>query len=363
MKTINKLVWLLLLGCTALFAQDVQTLYDQAKEALSAGKYELALSMISEAQADIQKDAQLDPNQAFSKRLLPQLEKNARHMAELAQALQELYKNSESAVSFSDLPPGPEAVREYNAQAKQASNDLAAKRDDIVSRYELAAEYRDALYKLPEYRRIEQLASVGIMDKVSVKYERMATMLIDSLSAVDHRLRALEDKLAKMMKSAKANKAQVEKMSQEVAQLSQERLNYISSITEMLAGEPSAEQQKLPIVLDGNQVEAAFKNAIRTEMGRLREIAAPVDSATYKDLQRNYDKIASYNRIFTRNKITADQAALLSQYKMALQAVKISAPTKSDYHRLLLIGGILLVVIVIVIVVATGKKRPVAPQG
>ncbi len=357
MKTINKLTWLVLLACTGLFAQDVQTLYDQAKEALAAGKYELALNMISEARADIQKDPQLDPNQAFGKRLLPQLEKNARNMAEIAQALLELYKTTDSSVSFADLPPGPEAVREYNSAAKQASNDLAAKRDEILNQHELAPEYRDALRKLPEFTRVEQLGSVGIMDKVSVKYEQMATALLDSLSAVDKRLRAAEDKLAKMLKSAQANKAQVDKMSKEVSQLSQERMNYISSISEMLVGEPSAEQSKLPVVLEGNQVEVAFKNAIQTEMGRLRAYMEPVDSVTYKELVRNYEKIASYNRIFTRNKITADQAALLSQYKMALDAVKVTTPKKTEYNRLLLIGGVLLVIIVIVIVVAAGKKK------
>jgi len=360
MKTINSL--LLLFAVSILFAQDVQNLYDQAREALTAGNYELALDMVSSAKSDIEKDPQLDPNHLFTNRLLPKVEKDAHTMESLVQALQELYASGQNQLTFAELPAGSEAVRHYNEQAKQVSADLVSKRDEILNLSELAPEYRNALRKLPVYTQIERLASAGMMDKLSEKYEQMANVLVDSLAAVDRRLRQMEGKLAKMVKSVAVSKAQVEKMNQEVARLSQERLNYISSISEMLAGEPSSEQGKMPLTLDGNQVENVFANAIQSETKRLQELG-PIDSTQYKELVRNYEKIVSYNHIFVKNKISADQSVLLAQYKAALDKVKVVTLKKVEYSgRLLLVGAILLLILVVIVAAASKKKSAHPPS-
>jgi len=129
MRPMNKLFLLLLLSGTALFGQEVQQLYDQAREVLASGPYELALTLIREAKAEIEKDPQVDPNQVFANRLLPQVEKNARSMAELAAALQALNQSVQNELFFQDLAPGAEAVRRYTAQAKELSLDLVRRRD------------------------------------------------------------------------------------------------------------------------------------------------------------------------------------------------------------------------------------------
>ncbi len=363
MRPINKLFLLLLLSGTALFGQDVQQLYDQAREVLTSGQYDLALTLIREAKAEIDKDPQVDPNQVFANRLLPQVEKNARTMGELVAALQALNQGVQNELFFQDLAPGAEAVRRYTAQAKEASLDLVRRRDEIIRSYVLAPEYRSAVRSLPVYAQTEQLASVGIMDRLSEKFERMTTVLVDSLNAVDLRYRWATEKLAKLMKTNAANKAQMEQMSKEVARLSQERLNYINSIAEMLVGESSAESFNRPVTLNGNQVENAFIQTIQSEITRLRSLAS-VDSAEYRELAQNYEKIAGYNRIFAKNGIAADQSPLIAQYKTALDAVSVRTPVvpKTTSRLVYFIAAALLLAIVVVILIAAGKKRtPTAP--
>ncbi|NLP09956.1 hypothetical protein GX408_06105 [bacterium] len=358
MKPINKLFLLLLISVTALFGQDVQQLYDQAREVLTSGQYDLALTLIREAKSEINKDPQVDPNQVFANRLLPQVEKNALTMGELAAALQALNQSVQNELFFQDLAPGPEAVRRYTAQAKEASLELIRRRDEIIRRYVLAPEYRSAVRGLPMYAQTEQLASVGIMDRLSEQFERMTTVLVDSLNAVDLRYRRTTERLAQLVKSNAANKAQVAQMSKEVARLSQERLNYINSIAEMLVGESSAESFNRPVTLNGNQVENAFIQAIQSEMARLRSLTS-VDSAEYRDLAQNYEKIAGYNRIFAKNRIAADQSTLIAQYKAALDAVSVRTPMapKATSRLFYFIATALLLVILVVILVAASKKR------
>lgn len=361
MKRINNLWGLLLLWFALASAQDVQTLYDQAKEALSAGKYDLALSMIADAKADIGKDAKLDPNHIFGNRLLPQLEKNARNMADAAKALEQLYENVLGSLTFPDLAPGPDAVQQYNDQAQQASRDLLVKRDEILARYPLEAEYHAALRKLAPFTRIEELAAVGIMDRLAGRFSQMAGVLMDSLKNVDSRYRNAQDKLARMMKTASANRKEIERLTKEVNNLSAERMTYVNTISEMLAGEPGPENAQLRTALMDNQVENVFAGMIQGEINRIGAITE-VDSAGYKELMKGYDRVQSYNRIFTRNKIAADQSALLAQYEAALRAVKIKVPEKAASNKMLYFGGALLLAIVVVIVMAVGKrKRPLPP--
>jgi archaellum component FlaC len=359
MKRINSLWGLLLLWSVLLQAQDVQTLYDQAKETLAAGKYELALSMIADAKADIAKDAKLDPNHVFAKRLLPQLEKNAQNMADAAKALDQLYQNVLNSLAFPDLAPGPDAVQQYNDQAKQASRDLLSKRDEIMAQYVLEPEFRDVLRKLPAFTQIEELAGSGIMDKLAGKFSQMAGVLMDSLKNVDGRFRKVQDKLAHMIKSASANKGEIERLTKEVNRLSAERITYVNTISEMLAGEPGPENAQLRTALMDNQVENVFAGMIQSEINRLSGIAE-VDSAGYKELMKGYDRVKSYNRIFTKNKIAADQQALLAQYEAALKAVKIKVPEKPKSYTMLIFGGALLLAIVVVIVMAVGKRKKTA---
>jgi len=365
MRLINKLFLLLLLSGKALLGQDVQQLYDQAREVLAAGQYDLALTLIREAKAEIDRDPQADPNQVFAKRLLPQVEKNARTMGELAAALQAVHQSVQNDLFFQDLAPGPEAVRQYTTQAKEASLDLVRRRDEIIRSHVLAPEYRSAVRGLPVYAQSEQLASVGIMDRLSEQFERMTTVLVDSLNAVDLRYRWATEKLAKLVKTNAANKAQMEQMSKEVARLSQERLNYINSIAEMLVGESSAESFNRPVTLNDNQVENAFIQAIQSEIARLRSLA-DVDSTEYRELAHNYEKIASYNRIFAKNRIAADQSALIAQYKAALDAVPVRTPVAPKAPRRLFyyVATALLLAILVVILVAASKKRsaPVPPS-
>jgi hypothetical protein len=362
MKRINSILALLLLGMTVVFAQDVQELYDRAREALSSGDYELAATLINEAKSDISRDPQLDPNHVFANRLLPQVEKNAGVMAEMVKALNELYTSTQSSIYFPDQVPSPESVRLNNQLAKQISSDLLSRRDEIMDRYDLAAEYRNALARLPIYRQIDQLASAGVMDKVAEKYEQMATVLLDSLTAVDRRYRKIEERLAKAMKSAAASRAQVQTMSQELANLSQERLNYISSISEMLAGESSSEQPKLPLTLNGNQIENVFANTIQTEINRLRSMTK-VDSATYKELLHNYNRIESYSRIFAKNKIAGDQTQLMAQYKQALAAIQVQTPKpKGQYGAAFLLIGLLLLILAVIMIAAI-KRRSARPPS
>jgi hypothetical protein len=356
----NKLILLVaLLMAQLLFAQDIQDLYDEAKQALLNGDYQIALNKVSEAKTQIMIDPNLDPNNTFMNKLLPKVERAATSMQNIVQALNALYSEMQTSISFPDLPPTRDAVDQYAQQAKKASADLLSKRDSIFAANELDAEYRDALRNTVGYKNIEQLATVGIVEKLSEKFVKIASVLSDSLNNIDQRYKTVEAKLEKMKKEAKAGKAEHEKLQKQLAQLSEDRMNYMSTISEMLIGEATAENPQMRMTLMENNVENVYSGVILSEIKRVQAIVE-TDSAGYKQMMKNFQRIKDYNRIFMNNKVAKDQTPLLAKYEQAIKNVKITEPGKYNF---LLYGAIALVVVILLFAVykmgAAGKKTAV----
>ncbi len=354
MKSANSWMMLfLLLLAPLLQAQDVQDLYEQAKEALRQADYQTCLDKIAAAKAEISQDPQLDPNGVFMKRLLPEVERNGQNMAAIMLALEELYDSSQSGVTFADLGLNQEAITQYHAQARDASDDLQRRRDEILASRELAPEYRTALLRAPVLTRIEKLASTGIMEKLTGKFSQMVGLLTDSLSAVD-----------KLQKSAAASKQEIEKIKGEMAKLNTERLSYINTISEMLAGEASPEMEPIRVALSENQVDDVFRGVIESEIRRVKGITT-IDSVGYKELLKDYDRIRNYNRIFAKNNIAPDQAALLASYDAAIKAVKVEVPKTTNWTLIYIIIGVLLLLLLWALYKLFGgskKKSPPPPE-
>ncbi len=365
MKSANSWMMLfLLLLAPLLQAQDVQDLYEQAKEALRQADYQTCLDKIAAAKAEITQDPQLDPNGVFMKRLLPEVERNGQNMAAIMLALEELYDSSQSGVTFADLGLNQEAITQYHAQARDASDDLQRRRDEILASRELAPEYRTALLRAPVLTRIEKLASTGIMEKLTGKFSQMVGLLTDSLSAVDNRFRMAEARLAKLQKSAAASKQEIEKIKGEMAKLNTERLSYINTISEMLAGEASPEMEPIRVALSENQVDDVFRGVIESEIRRVKGITT-IDSVGYKELLKDYDRIRNYNRIFAKNNIAPDQAALLASYDAAIKAVKVEVPKTTNWTLIYIIIGVLLLLLLWALYKLFGgskKKSPPPPE-
>jgi hypothetical protein len=364
MKSANSwLILLLVLLAPVLYAQDVQGLYEQAKEALKSADYQTCLDKVAAAKAEISQDAQLDPNGVFMKRLLPAVETNGQNMAAIMLALEELYENSQDSIAFADLGLAQDAVTKYYEQARDASDELQRKRDEILASRELAPEYRTALQKTPILTKIEKLASTGIMEKLTAKFSQMVGTLTDSLSAVDNRYKMAEARLQKVMKSAAATKKEVEKIKTEMSRLSAERLSYVNTISEMLAGEASAEMEPIRVALSENQVDDVFRGVIESEIRRVKGIAI-IDSAGYKDLMKDYERIRNYNRIFAKNNVAPDQAALLASYDAAIKGVKIEVPKRVNWTMIYILGGLVLLILFLALYkFSTGSKKKTPPKG
>lgn len=358
MKSANSwIIILLVLLAPVLYAQDVQDLYEQAKDALKAADYQTCLDKVAAAKAEISRDAKLDPNGVFMKRLLPEVEVNGQNMAAIMLALEELYDASQGEIAFSDHGLSQDAVAAYYLEARTASDELQRKRDEILSSRDLAPEYRNALLKAPVLTRIEKLASTGIMEKLTAKFSQMVGVLTDSLITIDNRYKMAEARLVKLQKSAAASKQEIEKIKSQMAQLNTERLSYINTISEMLAGEASAEMEPIRVALSENQVDDVFRGVIESEIRRVQGITA-VDSAGYKELMKDYDRIRNYNRIFAKNSIAPDQTALLASYEAAIKAIKIEEPKKTNLTMLYILAGLLLLLILIAIIkLSSGKKQ------
>jgi len=65
------LVLVTLLWAPLILAQDVQELYDAAKQSVLNGDYQTALNKIGDAKYQIEMDPNLDPNGVFKNKLLP----------------------------------------------------------------------------------------------------------------------------------------------------------------------------------------------------------------------------------------------------------------------------------------------------
>jgi len=354
--------FILLLGYN-LLAQDIEELYEQAKSALLLGDYRKASTMIADAQQRILLDPNLDPNAAYAKKLLPRLEKTADNMAEIAKALDALYQNIQPSIVFPDLPPSREAVDQYTSQAKSASQQLLTRRDSILASYELDPEFRESIRKIEVYTQVEHLASVGIIQQLSGKFTQIASVLADSLKSVDKRYRDLTAQLEKMKKSATAGKTEREKLQKQLAQLSQERLNYMNTISEMLIGEPKPENEQMRTALIDNNIENVFSGVIRNEIKRVQEITE-IDSSGYKELVKQYDRVKNYNRIFSKNNISADQANLLIQYEAAIKGVKVIVPEKFNIWLWVVLPLAVIFLIVIIYLLTTRKsQKPASPPA
>ncbi len=349
MKCANK--WglcLFMLWTPLLHSQDIETFYEQAKAALKAADHQTALQRVEVAKKTISEDPRLDPNGVFMKKLLPLVEVNGQNMAAIMLALEELYQTAQEGITFPDLSPNLESVGKYYEQAREASEELMRRRDEVLASRELAPEYKGALYQAPILARIEKLASTGIMEKLTGKFSEMVGVLTDSLGAVDNRYKMAEVRMQKLVKSSAANKSEIDKVKKEIARLSEERLSYINTISEMLAGEASAEKEPIRVALTDNQVDDVFRGVIQSEISRVQS-ATDVDSTAFKNMLNNYERIQNYNRIFARNRIAPDQSALLASYEAALKAVKINEPSRkinwTIIYVLLVIAALILLLL------------------
>jgi len=349
-------------------AQDIQSLYEEAKESLLSGDYQAALDKVSAAKAEIASDPNLDPNGTYMNRLLPKIESAGNSMAEIAKALEELYSSTQTELVFPELAPTREAVDQYILHAKNASERLLAKRDSIFSRFALAPEYREALRNTFQQRQIEQLATTGIMDKLSEKLAGIVGVLSDSIRAINDRSKWLESRLAQMKKSAASSSADRAKLEQRLAELSQERMSYVNTISEMLAGETTAENQQMRSVLMDQNIGDVFGNVIMSEVKRVQEISV-IDSAGYRELMKGYDRLEKYNRIFAKNNVAGDQSALLAQYLAAIKNIKVVEPGRPKPILYLAIGivaiGLLLVILRLRFASQRAKlgSRPAEPEN
>jgi hypothetical protein len=355
-RMINYLSCVVFLLSSLSLAQDIQSIYETAKSALLQGDYQTSLSKIAEAKNQIAADPKLDPNKTFTNKLLTDLEQSAQKVAKIAQAMDDLYKTSVSNLNFTDLPPSLESAEQYTQQAQQFSADLIEKRQELINASDLEPQYREALQKLPALSNLEQLASNGVMAKLSEKYNQIASVYIDSLHMVDMRYKEAQQKIELLLQTSSANKEEMQRLQKELTKLSAERLHYMTAISQMLQGETGSEIEPLRKTLTSEQVQDTFANVIQAEIKRLHGITT-VDSAEYKNLAASYERIRNYNLIFYQNNISSDQSALLAQYEAAFKAIKVVEPVR--INRTLLIGVILVGIIVFVVtaVIVTKKQK------
>ncbi|MDZ7330532.1 MAG: hypothetical protein ONB31_00980 [candidate division KSB1 bacterium] len=348
---------------TFVIAQDIQEMYDAAKQALLQGDYMLALTRISDAQAQIEIDPNLDPNGVFGKKLLPKLQTVANNMAAIIRSLEALYAQAQVESVFPDLPPSVESVTQYTQMARSMSEKLIAHRDSILSIYELEPEFKLAIRNLPSVRQIEQFASIGIMDRLSSKFSLLAEVLTDSIRSINTRYAALTEDLEKLKRSAAASRAERKKLEQQLAALSQERDNYMHAISEMLMGLPTAENETRQMILLDQNLDTAFSTAIETEIKRV-EAMTEVDSLGHKELLKNFERMKQYNQIFTKNNVAADHSALLARYEAAIQRVKVVQPEKTNYVFYIGIAlAVLILGFIIYQFVVSSRKRKTAKES
>ena len=354
------LIMVALLWPTFVLAQDVQELYDAAKQALLNGDYQIALDKVADAKAQIMMDPNLDPNGVFKNKLLPKVENTANAMSSIASALEELYNATQTELIFPEVSPPVEAVNQYTQQAKQASEQLFAKRDSILSSYEIDPEFNIALRNTSAFKQIEQLASVGILQTLSEKFTEIALMLTDSIKAINSQYQTVTANLEKLKKATTTSKAERKKLEEQLAALSQERTNYMNAISEILMGEAMTENEQTRMILLDQNLDNVFSNAVISEIKRVEAIGE-VDSVGYKELLKNYERIKKYNQIFAKNNVTADQSALLARYEAALKNVKVVQPEKRNYllYFGIVIAGVILIVIIYKIAASFKKTKPI----
>ena len=348
----------------SLFAQDLQEVYSEAKSALLEGNVEEALLQISVAHALIDEDPNLDPNGNFKNKLLPKLEETANKMDAAIKALEELNINSQEQMVIDSLASDMESVSAYADLAKNVSSSTLAKRDSILALYDLDAQYAEALRKSTAYQQMDRFVTQGIMDTLSGKFVFIAGEFTENLNRLNANFKKVSDELNKMKKSASANRSEIKKLEKELEEVSRERLNYMNAISQMLKGEGATENAELNAQFLENNVEGIFTEMIQTEIDRIKGLAE-VDSATYKELMHNYEKINEYNAIFLKNSISADQSELLGQYERAIRNLNVVAEEKYNPY---LIGGIIGGIVFIFLLVyllsrSKGTAKPEEPEA
>jgi hypothetical protein len=165
-----------------------------------------------------------------------------------------------------------------------------------------------------------------------------------------------------MKKSATASRAERDKLQAQLTQLSQERMNYMNTISEMLIGEPTPENEQMRSALINNNLENVFSSVIQNETKRVQD-TEQVDSTGYKELVKQYDRLRNYNQIFVKNNIAQDQAGLLMQYEAAINKVKVFQPAKFNFWLwiILPLALIMLAIIVYRIIKITPKESNTPP--
>lgn len=331
------LLWIMLLWAPWVLAQDVQDLYDDARQALLNGNYQKALALVSDARARIQSDPNIDPNGVFNNRLLPKIESAANSMAKIIAALEVLYNSTQAELSFPDLAPDVENVTRYAEQVKKASSQLLVQRDSILTSIDLAPEFNNGLRNHSAFRQIEQLIATGLVDKISEQFTGMFGILTDSIKSINSRYEQLVADLQKLKKSTKASRTENQKLQERLTELSQERLNYMNAISEILMGKAVPENEQLRMVLTEQNIDTVFSNLILSEIQRIEETDL-VDSVAFKEMLANYERVKNYNQILTKNNIIADQSTLLDRYTATLSKVQIVQPGRHNYLLFAVIG-------------------------
>ncbi|MEJ2545198.1 MAG: hypothetical protein P8Y99_14110 [Calditrichaceae bacterium] len=328
MKIAIKILFMSLLFISLpLFAQELQDVYSDAKSALLEGDVEGALLQISVAHAMIEEDPNVDPNGNFKNKLLPKLEDTANKMNDAIKALEALNLSSQEQMVIDSLDSNMESVSQYADLARDVSNTTIAKRDSILALYDLDVQYAEALRKTPVYQQVDQFVTQGIVDTLSGKFTVIAGKYTENLNRLNENFKKVSDELNKMKRSASANRSEIKKLEKELEEVSKERLNYMNAISEMLKGENASENPELNAQFLENNVEGIFTEMIQSEIERIKGLAE-VDSATYKELMRNYDLIQEYNAIFLKNNISADQSELLARYERAIRNLNVVAEEK-----------------------------------
>jgi phage shock protein A len=364
MKRVNSIIIMLIILflLNQLYAQDIEKIYGQAKTALQAGDYNKALLRINEARTQIMVDPRLDPNDVYFNKLLPKLETVAQNMELVDQALEKLYTMIKDTLVFTDVLPSPEAVNYYLLQAKEISEKLLAKRDSVLTSNDFEPEYREALRYTFGYLKIDQFINEKIMEKLTVKFVQIAYVLTDSIRLVDDRYKNTLEELSKLKKVAGASKSKIQQLEKELAQLSEERLNYLSTISEMLMGESGPEKEKIQNSLVDKNVDVVFSNLIQAEIARIKGISE-IDSTGYNQLYENYQRIKSYNSIFSRNKVIQDQSELLAQYEAAIKNVQVTGVGGKYNLGLYIALPVILLIFFIIIYKMSSSKRKKSPQA
>ena len=366
---VNKYIFaLLVLFSVSLYAQDAQQIYDEAKSELLQGNYESALLKITIGYALIEEDPNLDPNGNFTKQLFPKLENTANQMSSIVEALDEINRQSHIRFSSVDDSAGMGNINIYAELARDISSTIIAGRDSILSQYELDPEYLVGLQKNPVYKYMDSYVTQGIMDSLSQKYIAIGETLTGRLNLLNDNFKKLSAELSKLKKSASAGRAEKQKLENELEKISQERMNYLNTISEMLVGQASPENPQLQSQFLDNNVEGIFTELIRTEIDRIQGLSE-VDSATYRELMFNYERISSYNAIFMKNNISSDQSELVDQYERAIK--RISVIETQRFNPVIIgsiVAGILLILILVFILSrskgsskSTMTKPPSAP--